>query len=285
MSSMWPDPDIAPLAGAYEQWRARLDAARHTPGGVDHDQSDHGAKGQKTEPVKTPDDAPSEKTKDFYVSFKEKLAARRLVADKFKTAKKPTRAETAAQKKLYKEKGAANVEKNQRGSAADRRVSRKRLLEEFGDGKTAPCCYCGKVLTDATLERDRLWPGSIGGRYKFENIMPADSLCNKERSDRPFQEVLDGWALETTEARMSTRGMDRGKLPPDGTICKGTVAVGPDADHEAEPVEGPLQTTYVEVLDFIHTSIGGVTVDPASVVAIEKTDDIPKVPTEREDPN
>lgn len=53
-----------------------------------------------------------------------------------------------------------------RGSAANRRARKLWLLEQFGDGTSAPCSFgCGTVLTLDTVTVDRFpIPGCQGGR-------------------------------------------------------------------------------------------------------------------------
>jgi len=69
---------------------------------------------------------------------------------------------------------------NSRGSSKDRKARRQYLLSKFGDGKTAPCVYCGEPLTDATITVDRIVPGCQGGKYIRSNIQPACGLCNSK---------------------------------------------------------------------------------------------------------
>lgn len=73
---------------------------------------------------------------------------------------------------------------NARGSTADRAARRAYLLETFGDGTTAPCFYCTRPLTDATITVDRIIPGAVGGTYKRDNIRPACGPCNSSRGGR-----------------------------------------------------------------------------------------------------
>lgn len=73
-----------------------------------------------------------------------------------------------------------------RGNSYDRRRRSQRLLEEFGDGHTAGCAYCGKVLDASTLTEDKIITGKLGGRYILPNLIPACQPCNASRSDSPF---------------------------------------------------------------------------------------------------
>lgn len=69
--------------------------------------------------------------------------------------------------------------KNARGNSEDRRRRRAWLLNEFGDGETAPCAFCGISLNDETITVDRIIPGVLGGRYVRGNIRPACGTCNE----------------------------------------------------------------------------------------------------------
>ncbi len=73
---------------------------------------------------------------------------------------------------------------NARGNTEDRRRRRAWLLEEFGDGQTAPCYRCAAPLTDLTITVDRIVPGCLGGRYVRGNIRPACGPCNSETGGR-----------------------------------------------------------------------------------------------------
>lgn len=72
---------------------------------------------------------------------------------------------------------------NQTGSAKNRAVRRKWLLETFGDGVIASCAlangpWCLGTVDSATLTVDRIVPGCKGGRYIRGNIRPACGPCN-----------------------------------------------------------------------------------------------------------
>lgn len=70
--------------------------------------------------------------------------------------------------------------RNDRGSAAARRVRKQWLLDEFGDGVTVECAFdCGTLLTFETITVDRFpLAGCNGGRYVKGNIRPACGPCN-----------------------------------------------------------------------------------------------------------
>lgn len=69
---------------------------------------------------------------------------------------------------------------DKRGNPEDRRRRRQWLLEEFGNGVTAPCAFgCGTILTEETMSVDRYpIPGAFGGTYARGNIRPACVPCN-----------------------------------------------------------------------------------------------------------
>lgn len=70
-----------------------------------------------------------------------------------------------------------------RGSSYDRKARKIWMLRTFGDGQKCRCTHCRSVLTLATLEADRIVPGSRGGTYKRGNIQPACRSCNASRAD------------------------------------------------------------------------------------------------------
>lgn len=91
------------------------------------------------------------------------------------------------------EVGADRYEADIRGNTTDRANSRKRLLAEFGDGKSCPCVYCGLKLVDKEgpnlVTRDKIYTARQGGRYTHSNLLPACLACNKSRSDTPIEKV------------------------------------------------------------------------------------------------
>lgn len=77
---------------------------------------------------------------------------------------------------------------NVTGSAQDRRRRRQWLLDEYGNGESAPCMlggpwveHCLVVVTIETLTVDRIVPGCEGGRYTRDNIQPACGPCNERQ--------------------------------------------------------------------------------------------------------
>ena len=112
-------------------------------------------------------------------------------------------------------------EPDRRGSAADRRRSRQRLLNGEnglgGNGVITVCIYCLTLLSNAgggsfevvvdgkrrylpveRLERDRLM--GCGSPYAFWNLAPACGPCNRARTYAEL-EIPDGCAFgpETVE--------------------------------------------------------------------------------------
>jgi hypothetical protein len=77
-------------------------------------------------------------------------------------------------------------EPDRRGAARNRRARKRYLLNEFGDGKTCPCIWCGITLNWATLQQDRLVPG---GPYSKANVLPSCGPCNIARN---FWNIPDG---------------------------------------------------------------------------------------------
>lgn len=117
------------------------------------------------------------------------LKARRKARAKFAAARVPSGEEARAAQAKMALLGADRYEANIRGTTVDRANSRKKLLAEFGDGKTCPCVYCGLRLDDGSVTRDKLYTAAEGGRYRHENLVPACLACNKRRSDTPFTAI------------------------------------------------------------------------------------------------
>lgn len=70
---------------------------------------------------------------------------------------------------------------NDRGSAAARRVRKQWLLNVFGNGEYAYCCFegCTEALTFDTITVDRYPVAGIdGGTYKRGNIRPMCGFHN-----------------------------------------------------------------------------------------------------------
>jgi 5-methylcytosine-specific restriction endonuclease McrA len=73
-----------------------------------------------------------------------------------------------------------------RGNSKSRRARKHYLLDTFGNGTTCGCVHCGDELTFNTLEADRVTPGSEGGSYRRDNIVPSCRHCNASRKDVPL---------------------------------------------------------------------------------------------------
>lgn len=73
--------------------------------------------------------------------------------------------------------------RNDRGSAAERRRRKQWLLEQFGDGTFAPCTYCKDELDFGTITVDRIVAGCEGGTYARDNIQPACLPCNSKEGN------------------------------------------------------------------------------------------------------
>lgn len=75
---------------------------------------------------------------------------------------------------------------NSRGSSHARRVRRRWLVEEFGDGELVACYlqvsrFCLWVLDVDTVSPDRLVLGADGGSYRRGNIQPACGPCQSHQ--------------------------------------------------------------------------------------------------------
>lgn len=119
--------------------------------------------------------------------------ARIIAVEKWLKAAAPTEAEKLHAVLLYAKLGADRAEANMRGNSKDRLASRIKLVREFGDGVTCSCVYCGAELTVEQVERDRIYPGQAGGRYRHDNLVPACSTCNKQRGAKDFGSYAAAW--------------------------------------------------------------------------------------------
>jgi 5-methylcytosine-specific restriction endonuclease McrA len=75
----------------------------------------------------------------------------------------------------------------ERPNSYQRRARKYYLLVKHGDGETCPCYFCGEQLTFKSLTLDRRKPGSRGGTYAKQNLLPACMRCNKRRGDKSVQ--------------------------------------------------------------------------------------------------
>jgi hypothetical protein len=112
-----------------------------------------------------------------------------LARQKMMSAPKPSEEEIKTANEKMDRIGAADYEMQIRGASKDRAASRKKLLAEFGDGETCPCCYCGMKLTDKTVTRDKIYTAREGGRYRHSNLVPACLACNQARGDKQWTKI------------------------------------------------------------------------------------------------
>jgi 5-methylcytosine-specific restriction endonuclease McrA len=74
-----------------------------------------------------------------------------------------------------------------RGNSYARRARKHFLLSNFGgNGTHVECTHCTELLTFKTVEADRVIPGSLGGTYRRDNIVPSCRHCNASRKDEPM---------------------------------------------------------------------------------------------------
>jgi len=73
-----------------------------------------------------------------------------------------------------------------RGNSYARKARKHWMLDTFGDGVTCDCTHCGTELDYDTIEADRVIPGSQGGSYRRDNIVPSCRHCNASRKDEPL---------------------------------------------------------------------------------------------------
>jgi endogenous inhibitor of DNA gyrase (YacG/DUF329 family) len=123
----------------------------------------------------------------------------RRALEKVRAAPKSTRADLARYRRSVK-----NNERHggdMRGGAPARRRRGEKLLHEFGDGKSAPCSYCGKKLTKATLTEDKIYPHC---GYRYKNVIPACKECNNHRSDAEIHQYFKSRAPGAKTAYLVT---------------------------------------------------------------------------------
>lgn len=125
-------------------------------------------------------------------SPKELKAARKLAMEKAANAPVPTKEDVAKAQAGIEKLGANKYRRNLVGNTKDRAKRRQHLYDEFGDGKTCPCIYCGIKVGEGTLEQDKIYTTAEGGKYNTKNVVPSCSECNKKRGDVPFREIQWG---------------------------------------------------------------------------------------------
>lgn len=83
------------------------------------------------------------------------------------------------------------------------------LLVEYGDGKTAPCCLCGKTLTLRTVTIDHYpIPACLGGTYDKNNVRPLCYGCN-QADGRLIDDTYTGSSRWEEARRRRARGRIR----------------------------------------------------------------------------
>lgn len=87
-----------------------------------------------------------------------------------------------------------------RGNTKDRAARRANLLRHWGNGATAACVWCDRILIDhgadaASGDRpvdhitaDHIVCHNAGGSYRMTNLVPACYPCNNRRDEMPFEE-------------------------------------------------------------------------------------------------
>jgi SPP1 gp7 family putative phage head morphogenesis protein len=125
-------------------------------------------------------------------SPKELKAARKLAMEKAANAPVPTKEDVAKAQEGIARLGANKYRRNIVGNTKDRAKRRQHLYDEFGDGSTCPCIYCGIKVGEGTLEQDKIYTTAEGGKYNTKNVVPSCGECNKKRGDVPFREIQWG---------------------------------------------------------------------------------------------
>jgi hypothetical protein len=78
----------------------------------------------------------------------------------------------------------SSTNRNDRGGSHARRVRRRWLVTEFGDGVHVACFQqrsprCLYVLDETNVSPDRIIPGCEGGTYRRGNILPSCLPCQE----------------------------------------------------------------------------------------------------------
>jgi len=115
--------------------------------------------------------------------------AQKLAIEKGDNVKPPTKEEKKSAAERIARIGVNEYRNEIKGNSVDRRRRREFLLNEFGDGHTCPCVYCGRRLTDSTLTQDKIYTSHEGGRYRHDNLVPACEGCNKARGDTHWENI------------------------------------------------------------------------------------------------
>jgi hypothetical protein len=218
-------------------------------------------------------DAPEPAKTSYFVDTNVIVMLREQAEAKWKACPPPTEEEVAQMAALVATKGAEAAERNLRGNTAQRHASQKRLAKEFGDGDTVPCLHCRKVLPWSKITRDRIYPGSAGGRYRHPNLIPACATCNTKRGPLSFETVVERWKLEQAPMRAGewfSVPLSSASLPADGTLVEATEALEVDSVLEPEIVRGPLTLTWVPSLLYWQTTVGDIVVDSATIEVVRE---------------
>lgn len=75
-------------------------------------------------------------------------------------------------------KQAENAKRVASGRNFVRASLRKQLMEDFGDGISAKCIFCGLPVLADVVSPERMKPGPLGGKYERGNLAPAHEKCN-----------------------------------------------------------------------------------------------------------
>jgi len=158
-----------------------------------------------------------------------------------------------------------------------------KLVNEFGDGQTCPCVWCGRTLVADTVSLDRLVPGSEGGPYKMFNLIPTCYDCNNWRSDTAFDTTMKNalGAEKSTAASGITPAGDKPLVPLGTMVTAKCIGFGGDSEHASpdeptgiplEQVSGKLDGYYVGTFGYYKHIVAGYDVDPATIQTIEESE-------------
>lgn len=90
--------------------------------------------------------------------------------------------------------------------------SRKELVEHLMHESGGVCVYCGKKVTEATMEVDHIFPKSKGGQNIFENYACSCHVCNASKADNLPQEFFASLSLKKQRAMLNRLGtLQKGK--------------------------------------------------------------------------
>jgi hypothetical protein len=154
------------------------------------------------------------------------------------------------------------------------------LVAEYGDGKHAPCIYCGRTLEPATSTLERLVPGKEGGKYVMPNLAPACYDCNNWRGNADYHETMAS-AKEWLGAGGHGFPVAAAAVPPQdpkfplGTwVTANVIGYHDDPDNtEVTPIDVPLETVsgkldgyWVGTFGYFKYIVAGYDVDEDSIV-------------------